>query len=175
MAAVSLPDSRRCVHKTSAQSQMAGTNRVLSGAGTGARDVAADQPEQERRSCPHSSCVMRQDKFDRPRYKHVSDQKHEARAMTAANYDVEADTLYIALGRGTVERTRSAGPFMYEVDIKGHIVGIEIRSASKVLAPGDWKRARARKAIIPEPRQPAERHRGFIFIKRSSPPDAESQ
>jgi uncharacterized protein YuzE len=116
------------------------------------------------------------DKFDDSRYKHDVRPKHEARAMTVSNYDAEADTLHIAIGRGSVERSKSAGPFTYNLDVKGHIVGIEIRSASRVLAPGDWKRARAPKPIVQERPAPAERHRGFIFIKRrSSQPDAESQ
>jgi uncharacterized protein YuzE len=63
--------------------------------------------------------------------------------MTDTTYDAEADAVYIAVGRGKVDRTEETGPFMYDVDAEGHIVGIEILSASKVLAPGDWKKARA--------------------------------
>jgi uncharacterized protein YuzE len=62
--------------------------------------------------------------------------------MTDITYDAEADAVYIAVGRGKVDRTEEAGPFIYDVDAEGHIVGIEILAASKVLAPGDWKTAR---------------------------------
>jgi uncharacterized protein YuzE len=61
--------------------------------------------------------------------------------MTDITYDAEADAVYIAVGRGEVDRTEEAGPFVYDVDAEGRIVGIEIVSASKVLAPGDWKEA----------------------------------
>jgi uncharacterized protein YuzE len=95
--------------------------------------------------------------------------------MTDTTYDAEADVVYIAIGPGNAERTQKTGPFVCDVDAKGHIVGIEIRSASKVLAPGDWQKARRpRESAHPRPRV-AERHRGFIFIRRSSPRDAESQ
>jgi uncharacterized protein YuzE len=62
--------------------------------------------------------------------------------MTDITYDPEADAVYIAVGRGKVDRTEETGPFIYDVDAKGQIVGIEILSASKVLAPGDWKKAK---------------------------------
>ncbi len=61
--------------------------------------------------------------------------------MTDITYDAEADAVYITVGRGKVERTEEAGPFIYDVDAEGHILGIEILSASKVLAPGNWKKA----------------------------------
>jgi uncharacterized protein YuzE len=61
--------------------------------------------------------------------------------MTDIAYDAEADAVYITVGRGKVERTEETGPFIYDVDAQGHIVGIEILSASKILAPGDWKKA----------------------------------
>ncbi len=61
--------------------------------------------------------------------------------MTDITYDAEADAVYITVGRGKVERTEEAGPVIYDVDAEGHILGIEILSASKVLAPGDWKKA----------------------------------
>ncbi len=60
--------------------------------------------------------------------------------MTVMTYDTEADAVYITVGDGKIERTEEAGPFLYDVDADGHIVGIEILSASKVLAPGDWKK-----------------------------------
>jgi len=49
--------------------------------------------------------------------------------------------VYITVGHGKVDRTEETGPFIYDVDTEGHIVGIEILAASKVLAPGDWKKA----------------------------------
>ena len=61
--------------------------------------------------------------------------------MTDITYDAEADAVYITVGRGKVDRTEETGPFIYDVDAEGRILGIEILSASKVLAPGDWKRA----------------------------------
>jgi uncharacterized protein YuzE len=61
--------------------------------------------------------------------------------MTDISYDPEADAVYITVSPGTVDRTEETGPFIYDVDAEGHIVGIEILSASKVLAVGDWKKA----------------------------------
>jgi uncharacterized protein YuzE len=63
--------------------------------------------------------------------------------MTDITYDPEADAVYVTVGRGNIDRTEEAGPFIYDVDADGRIIGIEILSASKVLAPGDWKKARA--------------------------------
>jgi uncharacterized protein YuzE len=63
--------------------------------------------------------------------------------MTYVTYDAEADAVYITIGGGKVDRTEETGPFIYDVDAAGRIVGIEILSASKVLAPGYWKKARA--------------------------------
>ena len=65
--------------------------------------------------------------------------------MTNITYNAEADALYITVGRGEVDRTEEAGPFIYDVDAEGHIVGIEILSASQVLAPGDWKKGGSRR------------------------------
>ena len=95
--------------------------------------------------------------------------------MTDMTYDPEADAVYITVGRSTIDRTEEAGPFIYDVDAEGRIVGIEILSASKVLAPGDWKKVRRPKESARRRHRIAERHRGFIFIKRLSPRDAESQ
>jgi uncharacterized protein YuzE len=65
--------------------------------------------------------------------------------MTDITYDPEADAVYITVGRGTVDRTEEAGPFVYDVDADGRILGIEILSASKFLADGDWKKAGSRR------------------------------
>jgi uncharacterized protein YuzE len=62
--------------------------------------------------------------------------------MIDMTYDPEADAVYIQLARGSVDRTEEAGPFIYDIDVEGRICGIEILSASKVLAPGDWQQAR---------------------------------
>jgi uncharacterized protein YuzE len=63
--------------------------------------------------------------------------------MSDMTYDPEADAIYIYIGAPRqVDRTEEAGPFIYDVDTEGRIVGIEILSASKVLAPGDWQNAR---------------------------------
>jgi uncharacterized protein YuzE len=93
--------------------------------------------------------------------------------MTDTTYDPETDTVYIAVGIGRAERTQKTGPLVCDLDAGGHIVGIEIRSASKVLAPGNWKKARRRKESARQPGRVAELHKGFLFIKRFSPGDAE--
>jgi len=64
--------------------------------------------------------------------------------MTDITYDAEADAVYITIGRGKFHRTEETGPFIYDVDAAGHMLGIEILSASKVPAPGDWKKAGSR-------------------------------
>ena len=61
--------------------------------------------------------------------------------MTDITYDADADAVYITVSDSNIDRTEETGPFIYDVDAEGHIVGIEILSASKVLAPGDWKKA----------------------------------
>jgi uncharacterized protein YuzE len=60
--------------------------------------------------------------------------EREAKAMTDITYDSEADAVYITVGRGDIDRTEEAGPFIYDVDAEGRVVGIEILTASKVLA-----------------------------------------
>jgi uncharacterized protein YuzE len=65
----------------------------------------------------------------------------EAKAMTDITYDAEADAVYVTVGCGKVDRTGETGPFIHGVDAGGRIIGIKILSASKVLAPGDWKEA----------------------------------
>lgn len=64
--------------------------------------------------------------------------------MTNIGYDADADAVYITVGDGPVDRTEATGPFIYDIDAEGHIVGIEILSASKALAPGDWKKPGSR-------------------------------
>jgi len=62
--------------------------------------------------------------------------------MTDMTYDPGADAIYIYLGTGEIDRQEEAGPFIYDVDTEGRIVGVEILFASKVLAPGVWQNAR---------------------------------
>lgn len=62
--------------------------------------------------------------------------------MIDLTYDPDADAVYIYFGGRKIDGTEEAGPFIYDVDAEGRIVGVEILSASKVLAPGDWQSAR---------------------------------
>lgn len=64
--------------------------------------------------------------------------------MAYISYDADSDAIYITVGDGAIDRTEETGPFIYDVDAGGQIVGIEILSATKVLAPGDWKKAGSR-------------------------------
>lgn len=61
--------------------------------------------------------------------------------MIDITYDPEADAVYMYLSRGDVDHTEEAGPFIYDLDTDGRILGIEILSASEVLAPGEWQSA----------------------------------
>jgi len=62
--------------------------------------------------------------------------------MIEMTYDPEADAVYMHLGRGKVASTEEAGPFIYDLDADGRVLGIEILSASTVLAAGEWTKAR---------------------------------
>jgi uncharacterized protein YuzE len=62
--------------------------------------------------------------------------------MTDMTYDPEADAVYIHVGRGEIDHQEESGPFIYDVDADGRVIGIEILSASRVFAPGDWQKAR---------------------------------
>jgi uncharacterized protein YuzE len=70
--------------------------------------------------------------------------EREANAMAYIRYDTDADAVYITVGDGKIEQTEEAGPFIYDIDAEGRILGIEVLSASKVFAPGDWKKAGSR-------------------------------
>ena len=61
--------------------------------------------------------------------------------MIDTTYDPDADAVYFRLSRGKIEQTEEAGPFLYDVDAEGRVLGIEVLSASKVLAPGEWRNA----------------------------------
>lgn len=58
--------------------------------------------------------------------------------MSEITYDPDADAVYIRLALGKVGETAEAGPFIYDIDSRGRVLGIEILGASKVLAPGEW-------------------------------------
>ena len=62
--------------------------------------------------------------------------------MIDMTYDPQADAAYIYLSRGNIDHQEEIGPFICDVDPEGRIVGIEILDASKLLAPGERKRAR---------------------------------
>ena len=62
--------------------------------------------------------------------------------MIDMTYDPDADAACIHLSRGKIDHTEEAGPFLYDVDADGRAVGIEILACTKVLAPGDWAKAR---------------------------------
>ena len=44
--------------------------------------------------------------------------------MIDMTYDPEADAVYIYLGRGKIDHTEEAGPFIYDVDAEGRMIGI---------------------------------------------------
>lgn len=62
--------------------------------------------------------------------------------MIDMTYDPEADAIYMYMGSGEFDHTEEAGPFIYDVDSEGRILGIEILFVSTVLAPGGWQKAR---------------------------------
>ena len=62
--------------------------------------------------------------------------------MIDMTYDPDADAVYIQIASGAVDHTEEAGPFIYDVDANGRVLGIEVLAASKVLAPGDWQKSR---------------------------------
>lgn len=59
--------------------------------------------------------------------------------MIDMTYDPEADAAYIRIANGKVAETAEAGPFVYDMDERGRVLGIEILFASQVLAPGTWR------------------------------------
>jgi uncharacterized protein YuzE len=61
--------------------------------------------------------------------------------MSDTTYDPEADAVYIHVGRGPIDHQEEAGPFILDLDAAGRVIGIEVLSASQVLAEGDWKKA----------------------------------
>lgn len=70
--------------------------------------------------------------------------------MIDMTYDPEADAAYIYLAKGKLAETAEAGPLLYDVDAEGRVVGIEILHASRVLAPGDWRKRARLPGTMPE-------------------------
>jgi uncharacterized protein YuzE len=56
-------------------------------------------------------------------------------------YDPEADALYIKLSDQRPVEGADAGPFVLDYNADNQVVGLELLSASKVLAPGEWSNA----------------------------------
>lgn len=56
-------------------------------------------------------------------------------------YDPEADALYIKLSEDRPVEGADAGPFVLDYNADNKVVGLELLSASQVLAPGDWSKA----------------------------------
>jgi uncharacterized protein YuzE len=69
--------------------------------------------------------------------------------MIDMTYDPEADAAYIRIAVGKVAETTDAGPFVYDMDEQGRVLGIEILGASRTLAPGAWRDA-PRPARVPD-------------------------
>ena len=61
--------------------------------------------------------------------------------MIDMTYDPDADAVYIYVARGKVDRQETIGDVIHDLDAAGRVLGIEILSASKRLAPGDWQKA----------------------------------
>ena len=125
------------------------------------RVTGRDRHRQEVRQIPCS------------RYKRDVRPEHERKPWPEITYDTEVDMLYIVLARVRVERTKDAGPFAYDLDIEGHVVGIEIPVGEQGAGGRRLEKSEAAGRKRAEPPQLAERHRGFIFIKRFSPRDVE--
>ena len=63
--------------------------------------------------------------------------------MPDTTYDPEADALYVHLGSTPPVETEEVAPnVMLDFDAEGRVVGVEVLTASTVLAPGDWTQAR---------------------------------
>lgn len=83
---------------------------------------------------------MREQKLEERRLKREWVEMAVCDPMIDMTYDPDADAAYIYFGRGKVAATKEEGPFLYDVDASGKI--LEILSASRVLAPGDWSKSR---------------------------------
>ncbi len=57
-------------------------------------------------------------------------------------YDPEADAVYIRLADGEYDESEEVSPGVFlDFTLDGRVMGIEILSASKTLAPGAWSKA----------------------------------
>jgi uncharacterized protein YuzE len=58
-------------------------------------------------------------------------------------YQAEDDATYIRLSNDRILESEEVAPnIIFDYDAEGRIVGIEILTATKTLAPGDWQNAR---------------------------------
>lgn len=63
--------------------------------------------------------------------------------MPDTTYDPEADAVYVHLTDAAVQESEEVAPgVVLDYDADGRVTGVEILSASKTLAPGDWSKAR---------------------------------
>lgn len=59
--------------------------------------------------------------------------------MLDATYDPETDAAYITLADGEIVKTAEVSPgFRFDYDREGRVLGIEVSTASRLLAPGEW-------------------------------------
>lgn len=57
-------------------------------------------------------------------------------------YDPEADAIYIKLADGGYDESEDVSPgVILDFTLDGQVMGVEILSASKTLAPGAWSKA----------------------------------
>lgn len=58
-------------------------------------------------------------------------------------YDPEADATYVRFSESVILESEEVFPgIILDFDKEGRVVAMEVLSASKVLAPGDWQEAR---------------------------------
>jgi uncharacterized protein YuzE len=63
--------------------------------------------------------------------------------MLDITHDPEADAVYIRVADGKPHEAEEVAPnVMLDYDAEGRVLGIEVLTASKVLAPGAWVDAR---------------------------------
>jgi uncharacterized protein YuzE len=63
--------------------------------------------------------------------------------MTDVTYDPDADAAYVTLSDAAVQDSAEVSPgVVLDYDSEGRVVGIELLSARKQLAPGAWSRSR---------------------------------
>jgi uncharacterized protein YuzE len=58
-------------------------------------------------------------------------------------YDPEADATYVRFSKSAILESEEVFPgVILDFDKDGRVVAMEVLTASKVLAPGDWQKAR---------------------------------